>query len=221
MDAATKWAADLQCDPRQPKEMIAMPQDSSWRGRVRGWWRRRRQADSRNAQGGFLGVGFDTLHELGRRDALSNLPDDQLLLPWPTPVMNALLDEGRIKMHDLAAQVQEDLVLPKIRAAMARQRRDRVAKRIDEGLPDASGTAEAALAEFDIAQHAVSAAEVHLATVHSVHKERVQQVRAATNARLKAVWAANLAHRDDAGRLLISGLDVPGLEQSDDDEDGE
>jgi hypothetical protein len=127
--------------------------------------------------------------------------------------MEALLAEGQSALHTLAANLQEDLVVPRIRLALARQRVERTAKRFDEaGSNDAASDVDDNRArEMATADAAMAAAEVRQAKVQDVYWQRVGEVRAATKARLHAYWAWNLAARSEASRLLVAGLDLPEL----------
>lgn len=127
--------------------------------------------------------------------------------------MEALLAEGRSALHTLAANLQEDLVVPRIRLALARQRVDRATKRLDDADSDdaARDVDDSRVRDVATADAAMAAAEVRLAKVQDVYWQRVGEVRAATRARLHVYWAWNLAARSEAGRLLVAGLDLPEL----------
>jgi hypothetical protein len=160
--------------------------------------------------GSLLGVDFAALCEVGRREGLVNVPCAESTLPWPTPAMQALLSEGRVALHRLAADLHQELVVPRIRVAMARQRVERASKAADRQAPTEGD--DIALSELVTAEAALAAAEIRLSKVWDVFRQREAELRAATSARIQAVWAGNLEARDEAGRLLTAGLALPELE---------
>lgn len=179
------------------------------------WGPRRRVFGPKGGENGRarFSHGPRQLARIGRVDGRRNVPDAETLRPWPTPAMGALLDEGRVELLRMARRFQEDVEVPTIRLALARQRVAYETKRAEQHDPLDRLAGPETTDRSVITVHAMqSAAEVRLETIEEVHRRHAQQVMAETNARLKAYWGANLAARPEVGRLILSDLELPMLQ---------
>ena len=179
-----------------------------WQG-----WRLLRRSDGEEVRA-RLAHNPRRLAHVGRVDGRRNVPDADSLRPWPTPAMGALLDEGRVQLLRLDRRFREEIEVPTIRLALARQKVAYETKRAEQhDLLDRPATAESTDRSLSTVHAMQSAAEVRLATVQEMHRRHAQQVVAETNARLKGYWGANLAARPEVGRLILSDLELPTLEE--------